>query len=103
MGAKCNQPQRGCRKIKRDDSVATPLGLFALAGSTQGSRFAPTLGWRPQSLWDWPTARTEFYGAVLHLYSGAFKALTRSRFFKVRSTTSAESVEAVATTDTAKA
>jgi hypothetical protein len=35
-------------------------------------------------------------------YSGAFSALTRSRFFKVRSTTSAESVDAVATTAIAK-
>ena len=36
------------------------------------------------------------------LYSGAFSALTMSRFFKVRSTTSADSVEAVATTAIAK-
>ena len=36
------------------------------------------------------------------LYSGAFSALTRSRFFKVRSTTNADIVEAVATTSTAK-
>jgi hypothetical protein len=27
-----------------------------LARTTQGSRCAPTLGWRPQSRWDWASA-----------------------------------------------
>jgi hypothetical protein len=36
-------------------------------------------------------------------YSGAFKALTRFKFFKVRKTTRAEIVDAVATTVMAKA
>ena len=34
--------------------AATPLGLAMKWPVTQGSSFLATLGWRPQSHWDWP-------------------------------------------------
>ncbi|GDY20554.1 hypothetical protein LBMAG56_18990 [Verrucomicrobiota bacterium] len=37
----------------RHDRAATPLGLMPRPTKTQGSSFLATLGWRPQSRWDW--------------------------------------------------
>ena len=33
--------------------TTTPLGLMTFPAMTQGSSFLATLGWRPQSRWDW--------------------------------------------------
>ena len=49
MIATAFNPNVGWVWVARD---ATPLGLFVIAGLTQGSSFRATLGFDAQSLWD---------------------------------------------------
>jgi hypothetical protein len=52
---KNEQPQRGCGVPGLGDAT-TPLGLWPIISSTQGSSCLATQGWRTQSLWDWSAA-----------------------------------------------
>src|SRR5439155_16276234 len=50
------QPQRGCGQfvsVRARDVCHNAVGVVSISRQdTQGRRYTPTLGWRPQSLWD---------------------------------------------------
>ena len=60
--------------------AATPLGLKPIAPTTQGSSFLATLGWRPQSRWDWRSQRSNRLPVTVRQIAGTLLTSTRGRF-----------------------